>query len=278
MAGCGNAQHDELLRHWQAIFGGMESAARWAIAALLGCLDYTWTMRSLVATSVLICSFSVAAIEPPTEEELAGAEEAPLEFGEIVVTGSQFTFDQEVAFRLVRFAMNTPRSDKREDRDKWVCWIDRGVGSRLRHLSCARNGDLWALRPDPDGSTLMPRGAAGYGTILRSTRPVNRAKFNKMLATMAGNDEFDREFVALARAGQKPPRDIPSADELDRFALAYRAVGDLADADDDTLEHAIRGKGLTLSRYNRIVDLLRTYQSMENEVAIRLNAMAGSDG
>lgn len=79
-------------------------------------LDYTLTMRSLVATFALICSFCVAAIEPPTEEELAGAEEAPLEFGEIVVTGSQFTFEQEVAFRLVRYAMNTPRSDKREDR------------------------------------------------------------------------------------------------------------------------------------------------------------------
>ncbi len=255
----------------------MLAIAGWFLA-LVSRLYYTFAMPRMVATFALICSFSVAAIEPPTEEELAGAEEAPLEFGEIVVTGSQFTFEQEVAFRLVRYAMNTPRSDKREDRDKWVCWIDRGVGSRLRHLSCARNGDLWALRPDPDGSTLMPRGAAGYGTIMRSTRPVNRAKFKKMLAAMAGNDEFDREFVAMARAGRKPPRDIPSADELDRFALAYQAVGDLADADDNTLEDAIRNKGLTLSRYNRIVDLLRTYQSIENEVAIRLNAMAGSDG
>jgi len=234
-------------------------------------------MRSLVATIALICPFSVTAIEPPTEEELAGAEEVPLEFGEIVVTGSQFTFEQEVAFRLVRYAMDTPRSDKREDRDVWVCWHERGTGSRLRYLSCARNGDLWALRPDPDGSTLMPRGAVGYGTILRSTRPVNRAKFNKMLATMEGNDEFDREFVAMARTGLNPPRDIPGKRELDRFAIAYRTVGEMAGADDDMLEGAIRAKGLTLGRYNQIVDLMGIYQSIENEIAIRLNAMAGTN-
>ena len=243
-------------------------------------------MRSLVATIALICPFSVTAIEPPTEEELAGAEEAPLEFGEVFVSGSQFTFEQEVAFRLVRYAMDTPRSDKREDRDVWVCWIDRNTGSRLRYLSCARNGDLWALRPDPTGrlgsnsdwSDFAPTGAAGYGTIMRSTRPVNRTKFMKMLATMPGNDEFDREFVALARSGQQLPRDIPGEEELDRFALAYRAVGELADASDDTLESAILGQGLTLDRYNRIVDLLSTYQSIENQVAIRLNAMRGPDG
>ncbi len=233
-------------------------------------------MRSLVATFALICSFSVAAIEPPAEEELAGAEEVPLEFGEMVVTGHQFTFEQELAFRLVRHAMDTPRSDKREDRDVWVCWIDRATGTRFRYLSCARNGDLWALRPDPDGSTFMPRGLAGYGTIMRSTRPVNRAKLRKMLATLEGNDELDREFVSMALAGQTPPRDIPSEDELDRFALAYRAVVEMAVADDDVLEGAIAAQGLALARYNRIVDLISTYQSIENEVAIRLNAMAGS--
>ena len=62
---------------------------RWRISALLGFPDYTSTMHRLVPAITLICSFSVAAIEPPTEEELAGAEEAPLEFGEIVVTGSR---------------------------------------------------------------------------------------------------------------------------------------------------------------------------------------------
>ena len=237
-------------------------------------LDYILAMRSLVATIALICSFNVAAIEPPTEEELAGAQEAPLEFGEVVVTGSQFTFEQEVAFRLVRYAMDTPRSDKREDRDKWVCWIDRDVGSRLRYLSCARNGDLWALRPDRH--TLLPANRrAGYGTIMVSTRPVNKRKFKNMLATIHGSDEFDREFVSMALAGQRPPRDIPSEDELDRFAQAYRAVVDLSNADDDTLEAAIQGAGLSLGGYNRIVDLLSAYQSIENEVAIRLNSMSG---
>ncbi len=239
-------------------------------------------MRSLVATFVLICSFSVAAIEPPTEEELAGVKEAPLEFGEMVVTGHQFTFEQELAFRLVRHAMDTPRSDKEEDRDVWVCWIDRATGSHFRYLSCARNGDLWALRPDRNSLTrgnaftsANPR--AGYGIIMRSTRPVHKTKLKKMLATMHGNDEFDREFVSMALTGQTPPRDIPSEDELDHFALAYRAIGELTDAgaDDDALEAAIKAQSLTLSRYNRIVDLISIYQSIENEVAIRLNAMSG---
>ena len=242
----------------------------------MGFPDYTLTMRNLVATFALICSFNVAAIEPPTEEELTGAQEAPLEFGEMVVTGHQFTFEQELAFRLVRYALKTPRSDKREDRDVWVCWHERGTGSRLRYLSCARNGDLWALRPDRH--TLVPANPrAGYGTIMVSTRPVNKRKFKNMLATMHGSDEFDREFVSMALAGQRPPRDIPSEDELDRFAQAYRAVADLSNADDDTLEAAIQGAGLSLGRYNRIVDLLSAYQSIENEVAIRLNSMSGPD-
>lgn len=258
-------------------------------------------MRRLVATFTLICSFSVAAIEPLTEEEPAVAETAPLDLGNLDVIGHQFTFEQELAFRLVRQALKTPRSSKEENRDVWICWIDQGAGTHFNYLNCARNGDLWALKPDR--SSLIERGAfnpirssrssptngntftfipanprAGYGIIMRSTRPVMKAKLNNMLATMHGSDEFDREFVSMARAGQTPPRDIPSEDELDRFALAYRAVSDLPNADDDTLEATIHGAGLTLSRYNRIVDLISIYQSIENEVAIRLNAMSGPRG
>ena len=59
---------------------------------------------------------------------------------------------------------------------------------------------------------------------MRSTRPVHKRKFKKMLATMHGNDELDREFVSMALAGQTPPRDIPSEDELDRFALGLAGI------------------------------------------------------
>ena len=261
-------------------------------------LNYTLTMRYLVATFALICSFCVAAIEPPTEEELAGAEEVPLDLGNVDVIGHQFTFEQELAFRLVRQALQTPRSSKEENRDVWVCWIDQATGSHFNYLNCARNGDLWALKPsrasltqrntfapgNPGrgngfraGNVFIPANPrAGYGAIMRSTRPVMKAKLNKMLATMHGSDELDREFVSMALAGQTPPRDIPSEDELDRFALAYRAVGEMAGANDDMLEGAIAAQGLALARYNRIVDLISTYQSIENEVAIRLNAMAES--
>ncbi len=42
------------------------------------------------------------------------------------------------------------------------------------------------------------------------------------------------------------------------------------DADDDTLEAAIETSGLSLERYNRIVDLIGTYDSLLKAVGERL--------
>lgn len=241
-------------------------------------------MKTLTSLLLLALTASVHAIEPPSEDEIEGATqetldvgEEPLELEEIIVTGERFTLEQETALRMVRQALTERKSYKREDKDKWVCWYRKPGGTHFTYLECARNGDLQALRPDPMFGSLTTGGAgyAGYGTIYRSQRPVNKKKFESMLDTLPGSGDLDREFVAMTLAGSQPPRDIPSETELDDFAKAYGAVTqlDTAGAGEQELAAAIEDAGLTISRYNRIVDLVETYQSLENEVAFRLGTL-----
>ena len=90
-------------------------------------------------------SFSTDA---PSAEELEGAEEMPLELDPVSVEGMGMEFKQEVALRIVRQAYRAGRSERQADKDKWICWLDKPVGTHFKYLSCARNGDLEALRPD----------------------------------------------------------------------------------------------------------------------------------
>jgi hypothetical protein len=239
---------------------------------------------------VVTCIFLLMALplayaaDPPTEEELEGAEqevldvgEEPLELEKYTVTGIQFTLEQETALRMVRQALTERKSYKREDKDTWVCWYRKPAGSHFNYLECARNGDLQALKPDRMFGNLVTGGAgyAGYGTIMRSQRPVNKKKFEAMLDTLPGSGDLDREFVAMSMAGMETPRDIPSKDELDQFVEAYKSVKALEVSGGDDLEmaSAIESEGLTIRRYNRMVDLVETYQSLENEVAFRLGTL-----
>jgi hypothetical protein len=114
---------------------------------------------------------------------------------------------------------------------------------------------------------------AGYGKLMRSDHPITKAKLDSMLASLQGSDELDNEFVALALAGQETPQDIPGSEELDRFAKAYYKVEKLnaEGASEDEQEAAITAEGLTLERYNRLIELVQVYQSLENATAIRLN-------
>ena len=109
-------------------------------------------------------------------------------------------------------------------------------------------------------------------SILTATRPVIKAKFKELLAQLPGSADFDREFAAFVETGQRPPRDIPSDDELDRFTQAWREINRLSaeGADDAALESAIVDAGLDVDRFNRIAELTQVYQSVENEVAVRL--------
>jgi len=211
--------------------------------------------------------------EAPSAEELKDAEELPLELDPITVSGQGLSFDQEVALRIVRQAYNARRSDRQEDIDKWVCWLTRPTGTHFKHLSCARNGDIWALRPAKvAGNFGVPFGRAGYGKIMQTTRPVNRWKLEQALAALPGSSDFDQEFIGMVMTGQQPSRDIPDDEELDQFARAWVQVGKLHKAGKP--EHkqivAIKEEGLTLKRYNRISELVETYQSVENQIDERV--------
>ena len=217
--------------------------------------------------------------DAPSAEELEGAEEIPLELDPVEVTGSDLSFNQEVALRIVRQAYNSPRSDRHEDRDKWVCWLEKPTGTSFNYLGCARNGDIWALRPSAmpgsPASNFRPTRTAGYGTIMRSTRPVNQWKLEQALASLPGSGDFDEEFTTMVMLGERPPRDIPNNEEVDQFAKAWIATEELQKAgrpeEDQIL--AIKAEGLTLKRDNRIAELTEIFQSVENEVDSRINQL-----
>ena len=260
-------------------------------------------MRKLISIAFLIVSSLTLAQEPPPDEILDNAETEQLDVGEellspegeeplspegegpqimeeVIVTGERFTIEQETALRMVRQALQEKKTYKMEDKDKWVCWYRKPVGTHFTYLECARNGDLIALQPDrmfgnlTSGNARLP----GYGTIMRSNRPVNKKKFEAMLATLPGSNDLDKEFVAMALAGRETPRDIPSDAELDSFTEAYKIVNSMSNDNEAALIQAIEMQGLTLDRYNRIVDLVETYQSIENEVAQRLGTWEPPEG
>jgi hypothetical protein len=213
--------------------------------------------------------------EAPSPEELEGAEESPLELDPVEVVGQSLDFRQEVALRVVRQAYGSPRSERHEDRDKWVCWLEKPTGSSFKYLGCARNGDIWALRPDPQNRFGAPARTAGYGKIMRSTKPVNRAKLERALAALPGSNEFDEEFLTMVMLGEQPPRDIPDEQELDQFARSWVEVGKLLKRgkSEEMQIAAIEKQGLTLKRYNRIAELTEIYQSIENQVDERVKKL-----
>jgi len=214
--------------------------------------------------------------EAPDDVDMEGAEELPLVLDPIVVSDIGISFRQEVTMRIIRQAYNAPRSERLEDIDNWICWIIKPTGTHFGHLACARNCDLWANRPTSAGGTMRAGiGKAGYGKIMRTSRPTNRWKLEKAMAALPGSSDFDKEFVSMVMAGQQPPRDIPDDEELDQFAKAWVQIGKLhkAGMSDDEQVVAIEDEGLSLKRYNRIAELVETYQSVENQVDERIKRL-----
>lgn len=212
------------------------------------------------------------AATPGTEESAGAPEAETLVLEELEVIGEGFSFEQEFTLRLLRDALYKPKSLSQKDRDEWVCWIDEATGSHFNYLNCARNGDIWANgRPDGLNAPTVPIG--GYGKILRSERPVNRYKLEQAMATLEGPEGFDQEFLSMVVAGDRPPRDIPTDEELDQFAQAYTIIGRLQSrgASEARQIRAIEAQGLTLKRYNHIAGLTEVYQTIENSVAERLD-------
>ncbi len=219
-------------------------------------------------------SLTVLADEPLlTPEEISKAEVAPLELDDIEVMGT-LSAQQEAALRIVRQALDEPFSLKRENWDKWRCWFDKPIGTRLTYLHCARNGDLNVLKPRPElGGELSGLRIGDYGTILVSTRPMNEPKVRKMLENLVGTGDNDQVFINMVLKGDKPPRDVPTDDELDRFARAWQRVGALAEegVSEDRQIAAIQQSGLTLERYNRLATLVEDHAYIKAKIVERLN-------
>jgi hypothetical protein len=238
----------------------------------------------LLALSLSLLAAGLPALENPPDVDLDSAEivslesELPIELDPMTVTTERMSVRQEAGLRLVRQAMNRPRSSRRQDIDELICWLESPVGSRLEYLYCARNGDLWAREPNTflelDSGYL--RQVPGYGRLMRADQPITRAKLHSLLAPLRGSDELDNEFVAMALAGQDPPQDIPDSEELDRFARAYYTVERLntEGASEDEQVAAIAAESLSLKRYNRLIELVQVYQSLKNETAIRLKEIS----
>ena len=209
---------------------------------------------------------------PLPEGAVAGAETEPLDLGELEVTGQGWTLQQETALRVIRTAYGNTRSMKAEDRDEWVCWLQRKTGSWFKYLHCARNGDLWAVgRVNGLDAPTVPIG--GYGRILVSERPANRYKLERAMASLEGSSEYDMEFLRKVVDGEEPLRDPPSDEEIERFARAYAEVDRLhrEGASEDAQIGVIEAQGLTLERYNHIAAMTQEYDSIERAVASRLD-------
>jgi len=233
----------------------------------------------LLLTGLLASSTALAQDPPVSQEEIEGAETDTIELDKIEVV-SGISVQEETALRIIRHALDQPRSRKRKDFDKWVCWLNKPVGTHLNHLHCARNGDLWALKPGREGgrisgADLNPAPIGDYGRLMVSSRPVNRSKLNRILGQLNGPEGFDEEFVSLVLKGTHPPRDVPSDEEMDQFAQAWQAVGELElqDATEIQQIEAIRSEGLSLERYNRIATLVEEHPSINKAVATRVTAL-----
>lgn len=227
-------------------------------------------LKTLPLLLLLFC-ITGFAIEKPPEADIAGETaiaDDVLELDRISVQGERISFKQETRLRFIRHAMNEPRSSKKEDKDKLLCWLETPVGTHFRHVTCARNGDLDALRLG--GKAGGMGGSAGYGRhkFWRSLQADNEATIRSIMADLPDSSYFDQEFYAMTSAGERPPRDVPEMEELARFAKAWIEVEKLTKAGKPEAEvvAAISTEGLNLKRYNRLVELTQSYQSIRAKV------------
>jgi hypothetical protein len=224
-------------------------------------------VRTLPLLLLLVCVTGFA-IEKPPEADTAGESAANsddvLELDKMTVTGERLSLKQESRLRIIRHAFNEPRSSKEEDRDKLLCWLETPVGTHFRHVTCARNGDLEAVRLGGKDGGLG--GSAGYGRhkFWRSMQADNEATVRSIMADLPDSGYFDQDFYTIASKGEEPPRDVPEVEELNRFSIAWIEVEKSASAgkDEGEVVAAIEAQGFTLKRYNRLVALTQSYPSI----------------
>ena len=86
-------------------------------------------LRSL-AVSLSLLAAGLPALGQPPEGDLERGEivslesEIPIELDPITVTAERMPVRQEAALRLVRQAMKRPPSNRRQDIDELICWLE----------------------------------------------------------------------------------------------------------------------------------------------------------
>ena len=93
---------------------------------------------------------------------------------------------------------------------------------------------------------------------------MNRGRFENLLESFRGGEAFNDEFLALVMAGERPPRDVPSDDELARYAAWERADAERSrqSVSLDDPEAEWKPFGLSAWRAQRIRLHLATYESV----------------
>ncbi len=212
----------------------------------------------------LLGSVTALAIDKPPEADLDEDAEDALVLEVVTVTGQarKLSLKHETRLRIIRQAWDQPRSRLKKDRDKMVCWLATPTGTHFQHVTCARNGDLESMRTH--------NSLAGYGRrhFRRSILADNSATIRATLAHLSDTGYFDKEFVAIASSGGQPPKDVPDVPELKKFAKAWLETENLKKTGQTEAKQieAITTQGLTLKRYNRLVELTASHQSIKNKV------------
>ncbi|MEM1411416.1 MAG: hypothetical protein AAGH19_03580 [Pseudomonadota bacterium] len=219
-------------------------------------------LAGIVLATFLANPFAVVPAQA-NDEPLTGVQE--IDLGILEVSQDRWTYEQEIVMRMIRKVYDKPRNNDPAYRDDWLCWIEKRALTSFGYLYCARNGDIEARSPS---SALAGTPMGGYGTFLVSSDTVNRAKFERQLASFRGGEAFNDEFLELVMAGERPPRRVPRDRELETFAEIQTALQDLGEKDLSSLQknELIKSYGMEPSRYYQVREHLNTYLSIRERL------------
>lgn len=211
--------------------------------------------------------------------------------------GKRLGIDGQLAVRIIAMGLENQRSDRPEDAREIVCFYDQPTGSHITHVLCATNRSLGAgpgnvpfsLFGSSNGNASPMIGAPDAGGFLIAM-PANPRRMERLIDSLGGLPGMNERLVQMGLAGLEIPDDLPTADELDRYAEALvevEAIGDrydarLSEADGEArarlrresehrMEVVIRRAGLRLERYNRITELVTQHPELFEYVRERLD-------
>lgn len=256
---------------------------------------------------VLAAAAAIFTIHIPVyggnDERSADNEDIAVDLGVMSVEGRK----QELALRMVKLAFERSPSNRAEDLDKVVCWVDKKKGSHMNHLFCGTNRARFRMgragqasfnelirtfRPKAGGpKEPMVAPPSTNNMIFMSDQPVTEGQMEAMSKRL-GPSSLNYEILKRAAKGHPMPDDLPNQTELDAFLEAFTSVreirrdfdpriNDAPPADrrrlqedaDQRMIAAIKDAGLTVERYNRISDLTGRYESLRGYLHQQLAAM-----